>query len=276
MIFPLIFPRLLDQFRVAARAVGQAESWIETLAQWVVAYIIFHGKRHPRELGPAALDIFLQHVVQTRKNPLAALEAARTALHLLYQEVLKQPIGELPQPRPPLLFDQMRQVLRLGPYAATTEENYVWWAKQYILFHDKRHPRDMRAAEVEQFLTHLATAKHVSASSQNSAGARAERHPVLLWQGSAFSWRGSRLARVDPASVVIHKSILKNGLRLSCGKRLRKSGWTLAKCGLAWLGSDTPFLRRGASRLDNDWLARRGGRLPPATTTRSRKICHPQ
>ena len=162
-------PRLLDQFRAAARAVGQPASWIETLAQWVVAYIIFHGKRHPRELGPAALYAFLQHVVQTRKNPLAALEAARTALRLLYQEVLRLPLAELPQPRPPLLLDQMRQILRLGHYAAATEESYVRWVKHYILFHDKRHPRDMRAAEVEQFLTHLATAGHVSASTQNQA-----------------------------------------------------------------------------------------------------------
>ena len=126
-------PRLLDQFRAAARAVGQPEAWIDTLAQWMVAYIIYHGKRHPRELGPAALDAFLQHVVQTRKNPLGALEAARTALRLLYQEVLRQPRGELPQPRPPLLLDQMRQILRLGHYAATTEESYVRWVKQYIL-----------------------------------------------------------------------------------------------------------------------------------------------
>ena len=62
-------PRLLDQFRAAARAVGQPESWIETLAKWVVAFILFHGKRQPSELGPAALDAFLQHVAQTRKNP---------------------------------------------------------------------------------------------------------------------------------------------------------------------------------------------------------------
>ena len=94
--------------------------------------------------------------------------------------------------------------------------------------------------------------------------------------GAGRDWRGSRLARVDPASVLIRKSILKNGLRRSCGKRLRQSGSTLAICGLAWLGSDRPDRHPKGSRLDNAWRAWRGGRLPPATTPRSRNICHTQ
>jgi hypothetical protein len=49
-------PRLLDQFRAAARAAGQPETWIEPLASWITAFIIFHGKRHPRELDAAARD----------------------------------------------------------------------------------------------------------------------------------------------------------------------------------------------------------------------------
>ena len=236
---------MLDQFRAAARAVGQPESWIETLARWVVAFILFHGKRHPRELGPAALDAFLQHVAQTRKNPLAALEAARTALRLLYQEVLRQNVGALPQPRPPLLLDQMRQILRLGHYAATTEDSYVRWVKHYILFHDKRHPRDMRAAEVEQFLTHLAAQKHVAASTQNQAlnalvflygrvldidlgrieamrARRGKRLPVVL----APEEVGRVLARVegaDGAFRLMAQLLYGAGLRLmeSCRLRVR-------------------------------------------------------
>ena len=162
-------PRLLDQFRAAARVTGQPEPWIEPLTSWITAFIIFHGKRHPRDLDAAARDAFLRHVVQTRKDPLPALAAARQALRLLYEEVLHQPIGELPQPRPPLLLDQLRQVLRLGHYSAKTEKCYAQSVKQFILFHDKRHPRDMRAPEVEQFLTHLATDGHVAASTQNQA-----------------------------------------------------------------------------------------------------------
>jgi len=45
----------------------------------------------------------------------------------------------------------------------------VQWVTRFILFQHKRHPRDMGAAEVEQFLTHLAVQAHVSASTQNQA-----------------------------------------------------------------------------------------------------------
>ncbi len=47
-------PRLLDQFRVAAGTAGQPESWIESLTWWVLAFIVFHGKLHRRDLDAAA------------------------------------------------------------------------------------------------------------------------------------------------------------------------------------------------------------------------------
>ena len=47
-------PRLLDQFRAAARAAGQPVIWVEPLTSWIIAFINFHGKRHPRELDAAA------------------------------------------------------------------------------------------------------------------------------------------------------------------------------------------------------------------------------
>jgi uncharacterized protein YqiB (DUF1249 family) len=37
------------------------------------------------------------------------------------------------------------------------------------LFHNKRHPAEMGTAEVTQFLTHLAIAKHIAAATQNQA-----------------------------------------------------------------------------------------------------------
>ena len=121
---------------------------------WVVAFVIFHGKRHPLELDHSAIGQFLDHVVQTRRNPLSALEGARTALTVLYQNLLGRDLGPLPQPRPPRLLDQVRQVvLPLGHYSLQTEKSYVHWATRFIVFHGKRHPRDMRAPEVEQFLT---------------------------------------------------------------------------------------------------------------------------
>jgi integron integrase len=87
----------------------------------------------------------------------------------LYENVLHEPVGELPEPQPPRLLDQLRQIMRLGHYSIQTERCYVQWVTRFIRFHDMRHPRDMRAPEVEQFLTHLASEGHVSASTQNQA-----------------------------------------------------------------------------------------------------------
>ncbi len=54
-------------------------------------------------------------------------------------------------------------------YAIRTEEQYLHWIKRHILFHGKRHPKDMGAAQMEAFLTNLAVVGKVSASTQNQA-----------------------------------------------------------------------------------------------------------
>ena len=162
-------PRLLDQVAQAARQRGASEPTTAQLVAWVRAYVLFHDKRHPRELGRAAVSRFLEHVVRTEKEPLPALESARSALELLYGTVLGIDLGELPRPRPPRLLDQMSQVLRVRHFSPRTEACYLHWARQFILFHGKRHPRELGAAEVEQFLTHLAVHGRVSASTQNQA-----------------------------------------------------------------------------------------------------------
>ena len=67
------------------------------------------------------------------------------------------------------LLDQVRNRLRLKNYAYWTEKSYLYWIKQYILFHNKRHPNEMGGSEIEQFLTHLATTQKVAVSTQNQA-----------------------------------------------------------------------------------------------------------
>ncbi len=71
--------------------------------------------------------------------------------------------------RPKKLIDRVRETIRLKHYSIRTEEAYVTWIKRYILFHNKRHPLEMGAAEIEAFLTHLAVEQHVAASTQNQA-----------------------------------------------------------------------------------------------------------
>jgi integron integrase len=74
-----------------------------------------------------------------------------------------------PAVNPPKLLDQVRDRIRVKHYSIRTETQYVQWIKRFILFHGKRHPKDMGAAEAEAFLTHLAVEGNVSASTQNQA-----------------------------------------------------------------------------------------------------------
>ena len=71
--------------------------------------------------------------------------------------------------QPPKLLDQMCHKLRLKHYSKRTEQAYLNWAKRFILFHDKRHPKEMGIQEVEQFLTYLAVDQEIAASTQNQA-----------------------------------------------------------------------------------------------------------
>jgi integron integrase len=69
----------------------------------------------------------------------------------------------------PRLLDHTRLILRRQHYSLRTERAYLAWIRRFILFHNKRHPRDMAAPEVEDFLTHLAIDAHVAAPTQNQA-----------------------------------------------------------------------------------------------------------
>ena len=73
-------PRLLDQVAQAARQRGASQPTTAQLVSCVRAFVLYHGKRHPCELGLPAVTRFLEHVVRTEKQPLPALEAARSAL----------------------------------------------------------------------------------------------------------------------------------------------------------------------------------------------------
>jgi len=80
-----------------------------------------------------------------------------------------QPFDNQAAHNPPRLLDQVREAIRLRHYSIRTEQAYTDWIKRFILFHGKRHPREMGAAEVERFLTHLAVEGRVAASTQNQA-----------------------------------------------------------------------------------------------------------
>jgi integron integrase len=71
--------------------------------------------------------------------------------------------------KPPRLLDQLRHQARLRHYSYRTEQAYVGWVRRFIIFHNRRHPASMGGAEVEAFLSHLATERHVAAATQGQA-----------------------------------------------------------------------------------------------------------
>jgi integron integrase len=138
-------------------------------------------------------------------------------------------------------LDRLREKIRLKHYSIRTEQSYVDWAKRYILFHQKKHPREMGGAEVAAFLTHLAVDRHVSASTQNQAlnalvflyrevleielgdigeATRAKkplRRPVVLTREEV----GRVLHELDGTARLMGELLYGTGMRLMEGIRLR-------------------------------------------------------
>lgn len=87
---------------------------------------------------------------------------------LMSQITHPQPPSYTAQPAPRFL-DVVRERIRAKHYSLRTEKSYVQWVKRYILFHNKRHPKDMGAPEVEAFLSHLANERDVAISTHHQA-----------------------------------------------------------------------------------------------------------
>lgn len=71
--------------------------------------------------------------------------------------------------KPPKLLDQVRTAIRLRRMSYRTEQTYCGWIKRFIFFHNKRHPKEMGAPEIEAFLADMVNNRNVSASTQNQA-----------------------------------------------------------------------------------------------------------
>ena len=89
--------------------------------------------------------------------------------------------GPAPKPR---LLDRLRHEIRLRHYSIRTEEAYVGWVRRFIIFSGKRHPRDLGAAEVAAFLTHLAVDRRVSPATQGQA-----KSAILFLYKSVLEWQ---------------------------------------------------------------------------------------
>jgi integron integrase len=141
----------------------------------------------------------------------------------------------------PKLLDRMRAEIRTRHYSIRTEETYVDWARRFILFHGKRHPKDMGADEVQAFLSHLAVERNVAASTQNQAKSallflyREVLHIELPWLDEVIAAKtGKRLPVVLTATEMrallnamsgtmglVASLLYGTGMRLLEGLRLR-------------------------------------------------------
>ena len=69
----------------------------------------------------------------------------------------------------PRLLVQVKNAIQVRHYSIRTEQAYVRWIKNYIYFHNKKHPNEMGDEEITAYLSHLASTKNVSAATQNQA-----------------------------------------------------------------------------------------------------------
>ena len=83
--------------------------------------------------------------------------------------VLRQSVDPQALQHGPKLLELFREAMRVRHYSKRTEETYCAWVKRYVHFHNMRHPKEMGEPEINAFLTHLAVAEKVSASTQNQA-----------------------------------------------------------------------------------------------------------
>jgi len=143
--------------------------------------------------------------------------------------------------RRPGLLAVAREKMRTAHLALRTEQAYLQWMRRYLAFHNRKHPRELGASGVEQFLTHLAVDRKVSAATQNQAlqallflhrqvlgtelpwienitrASGPKRLPVVLSRTEVRAV----LAQLDGTAWLIGHLLYGSGLRLTEALRLR-------------------------------------------------------
>lgn len=151
------------------------------------------------------------------------------------------PDNTVPPSKGKKLLEQVSDALRAKHYSYRTEQTYIDWIKRFILFHNKRHPREMGAEEISAFIIHLATDRQVAASTQNQAlssilflyrivlqkevilpkniiiDSRPKRLPTVLTHSEALAV----IAQMHGTPRLMTKILYGSGLRLTECLRLR-------------------------------------------------------
>ncbi len=140
-------------------------------------------------------------------------------------------------PKEKKLLEQVSDAIRAKHYSFRTEKTYLDWIRRFILFHNKRHPREMGVPEVQDFIIHLATKNNVSASTQNQAlSAVTFLYRHVLQQELQFPTDTIRPGRSKPLPVVLTAQEARavianmNGTPKLMAKILYGSGLRLMEC----------------------------------------------
>jgi integron integrase len=144
-------------------------------------------------------------------------------------------------PSPPTLLDALRREIRVRHMSLRTEDAYVYWVRDFVRFHGRRHPREMGPAEVQAYLSMLANRRQIAASTHNQALSallflyravlklelpwllslqrprRPQRLPVVLTAGEVTAL----LSRMQGEHALLAKLLYGTGMRVSEALRLR-------------------------------------------------------
>ena len=168
----------------------------------------------------------------------------------------------------PRLLDQVRDAIRRRHYSYRTEETYADWIRRFILFSGKRHPRDLGAAEVTAFLSHLATERGVAAATQNQALSallflykEVPGTPLPWLDGLERAKRPARMPTVLTGAEVQRLLAQMQGTKWLMASLLYGAGLRLRECPLT---RATPPASRPAPRT---------GRAPPPARGSCRRRC---
>ena len=88
-------PKLLERVRIAIRTMHYSYSTEKTYIHWIRKYILFHGKRHPNNMGEPEIGRYISHLAVNKRVASSTQNQALCAILFLYKQVLKIEIGDL-------------------------------------------------------------------------------------------------------------------------------------------------------------------------------------
>jgi integron integrase len=168
----------------------------------------------------------------------------------------------------PKLLDQVREAGRVRRFSPRTVDSYVYWIRQYILFHNKRHPTDMGEPEIAAFLSALANTRRLSATTQNVALCsvlflyrHVLRRDVGLVNGVVWAKRPERLPAVFTRDECRRVLANLSGVEWLMASLLYGSGLRISEC-LELRVKDLDFERRQITVHDGKGAKDRVTTLP--------------